>query len=258
MYTLTYYYFSATAATEGCAFAVGDAMRIPLKESFNIADALPAVTPEFSVGDVVIVAAPVYGGRLPAMAADAFRHLKGNGANAVAIVVYGNRDYDDALLELTDILAEAGFFIIGAGAFIGQHSIFPKVGAGRPDEADMEELRKFGEACGAVLSVDNKAEATAAKGMRPYKKSAGVPLHPECDAKKCTRCSTCADKCPTKAISPSNPTITDNARCISCGRCIYVCPQEARGYRGMKYAAIGAVFGAGFSRRKDPEWSVAK
>ena len=39
---------------------------------------------------------------------------------AVLVVVYGNRAYDDALLELSDIATGAGFVPLAAGAFVGE------------------------------------------------------------------------------------------------------------------------------------------
>ena len=100
--------------------------------------------PAFGRGDVLLAAVPVYAGRVPAPAAAALRRLRSGGAPAVAVCVYGNRDYDDALLELCDLLADGGFSVVGAGAFVARHSIFPMVAAGRPDAADMARADAFG------------------------------------------------------------------------------------------------------------------
>ena len=62
---------------------------------------------------------------------------------AIVAVIYGNRDYDDALLELADIAVEDGFEVVAAGAFIAQHCIFPKVANGRPDASDMAVATDF-------------------------------------------------------------------------------------------------------------------
>ena len=56
----------------------------------------------FGPGDVVIVAGPVYGGRLPAVMLERLAEIHGNGAFAVTLAVYGNRAYEDALIELDD------------------------------------------------------------------------------------------------------------------------------------------------------------
>lgn len=258
MKIVTLLYFSATTTTGQCAEIVGEALGLPVVKAVNIADDPSVLVSPFSEDEVVVVAAPVYGGRLPSMVAESFRRLEGNGAIAIAMVVYGNRDYDDALLELTDILAERGFNIIGAAAFIGQHSIFPKVGADRPDATDRNRLELFGKLCRERLSSPGPYTEISVKGSRPYKKYTGVPVHPACDPRKCGRCGVCAELCPAGAINPDDPTATDVLKCISCGRCIHVCTRKARSYSGLKYNLLGKVFVAGFSKRKEPEWYVAK
>ena len=56
--------------------------------------------------------------------------------------LYGNRDFDDALLEAADLLGERGFDVVAAaGAFIGEHSLTARVGTGRPDDADVKPQR---------------------------------------------------------------------------------------------------------------------
>ncbi|MDE5807632.1 MAG: 4Fe-4S binding protein, partial [Muribaculaceae bacterium] len=202
---ITYIYFSATATTARCAKAIGAAMGLPINREINIADNHTTELPFFNSEDVAIIASPVYGGRLPEQAVATIRLLRGKGAFAVALVVYGNRDYDDALLELTDLLKKSNFNIIGAGAFIGQHSIFPRVADHRPDKADMAVLAEFGKTCRERLEAGLPFAQIDVKGAFPYKKPTGVPLHPKCDSKLCNRCSLCADKCPVGAISRGNP-----------------------------------------------------
>ena len=254
---LTYIYFSATSTTSKCAKAIGKATGLPVNREINIADNHATELPFIESDDVAIIAAPVYSGRLPQPAVDTIKRLKGKGASVIAIVVYGNRDYDDALLELTDMLKKTGFNIIGAGAFIGQHSIFPKVGTNRPDKSDLAVLDEFGKACRKRLDAGKPYDDIETKGNNPYKTPMSVPLHPKCDSHNCNRCSECAIKCPVGAIDKDNPVETDTAKCISCGRCIYVCPRNARNYSGIKYTLIGKVFISSYSKRKEPEWKVA-
>lgn len=45
--------------------------------------------------DVCMISVPSYGGRFPAVAVSRLQQMRGNGASAVLIVVYGNRDYDE-------------------------------------------------------------------------------------------------------------------------------------------------------------------
>ena len=90
----------------------------------------------------------MYGGRLPADAVKRLSNLKGHNTPAVIVVVYGNREYEDALLELNDLAIEAGFKPVAAGAFIGEHSYSNKdspIAHGRPDEKDIGHVAKVPE-----------------------------------------------------------------------------------------------------------------
>ncbi|MDE6337340.1 MAG: 4Fe-4S binding protein [Muribaculaceae bacterium] len=245
-------YFSATSTTRKCVTIVASAINLPLASSINIADRNHIPLPDYSKDEAVIVAVPVYGGRIPSLAVDKLTQVKGNGAKAIAMVVYGNRDYDDALLELTDILKAQDFHIIAAAAFIGQHSIFPKVGTSRPDNSDMKKLSYFGKICSQLLDMEIPGSLKI-KGNRPYKKYGGVPVHPEGSREKCITCGTCVELCPVAAINSEEPWKTNADTCISCGRCISVCRQGARNYKGIKYNLIGTVFTAAFSKRKEPD-----
>ena len=69
--------------------------------------------------------------------------MQGGGALAVPIVLFGNRNYDDALAELQALLGEDGFLPVAAGAFVGEHSFSRILGAGRPDDKDMVVIHEF-------------------------------------------------------------------------------------------------------------------
>lgn len=49
----------------------------------------------FDKEDICVVGVPSFGGRVPKAALDAVRQMKGGGAQAVPVAVYGNREYDD-------------------------------------------------------------------------------------------------------------------------------------------------------------------
>lgn len=204
--------------------------------------------------DMVLIAAPVYAGRIPPLAANRLTHVKGNGQKAIVTVVYGNRDYDDALLELCDIAEKQGFELLSAGAFIGEHCIFPSVATGRPDSEDTNDIQEYAEQLIRLISFDSKLELNNVKGNRPYKKISGVPLHPKVDKKLCDKCGKCARECPTVAIPVKNPQKTDGSKCITCCRCIKVCPNNARKLGGLLYKIAGRKFIKENTRRLDPEW----
>lgn len=199
-------------------------------------------------GDTVLMLAPVYAGRIPTMAADLFRQIDGHGMKAIVAVVYGNRDYDDALLELADIAVEAGFEVIAAGAFIAQHCIFPKVANGRPDASDMAIATDFIKRA----KESGKLNVSTIKGNRPYKRPGAVPLRPQTDENECRSCGVCARECPTGAIDPLT-LATDKERCITCCRCIAVCGTHARKFKGIMYATAEKIFCAKNLKRREPE-----
>ena len=70
------------------------------KTEYDITRSAPGAEVTMGDGDLLVVGMPVYSGRIPASALPALRKFRGNGTPAVVVCVYGNRDYDDALLEL--------------------------------------------------------------------------------------------------------------------------------------------------------------
>ena len=69
--------------------------------------------------------------------------LEGHGAISIPYVCYGNRNYDDALIELGDILTAKGFENIACGAFIAEHSFSRILAAGRPDLVEFSFNKHF-------------------------------------------------------------------------------------------------------------------
>lgn len=255
------YYFSASGTTEDIVRSIAGNMGggdDAVVVHHNLTGMRAETAPEPDRDDVVLFAAPVYGGRLPAMAAERFRRIRGAGQKCVAVVVYGNRDYEDALLELHDILSENGFVVVAAGAFVARHSIFPDVAGGRPDRDDLDRMAEFAERVRECLAAGTVLDAASVKGKRPYKQSGYVPLHPSADRKKCTGCGRCARECPAGAIYRENPYDTDAQKCVTCTRCIWVCPVGARGFRGLKYKTIAPIFRAMCAARREPERFVAE
>lgn len=203
---------------------------------------------------VLVAGAPVYAGRLPGIGARRLSRLRGEGGPAVALAVYGNRAYEDALLELCDLLEERGFRVVAAGAAVAQHSIFPNAAAGRPDGEDLARLDAFAQSCARKLeSFVEKGPRPAVKGNRPYRKPVNTAFRPTGD-ERCTGCGACAAICPAGAIDPARPRETDKDRCIPCGACIRVCPAGARAFRGAIYAAAREGFGVLYRARKEPEF----
>ena len=241
------FYFSPSNTTRKYALAMTEAYGEET-QLIDLTHGQCQVEYDLVAGDTVLFIAPVYAGRIPSMAAEMFRQIDGCGMKAMVAVVYGNRDYDDALLELADIASECGFEVIAAGAFIAQHCIFPKVANGRPDVSDLNAAADFIRRG----KESNKLDLSAIKGNRPYKKPGGVPLHPQTVSKLCRSCGVCVKECPTGAIDAATLT-TDKSKCISCCRCIAVCNNNARSFKGVLYSSVGKIFCAQNSRRLEPE-----
>lgn len=246
---ITTLYFSATYTTK----RVVEAVAANLSNEVTTYDLTnDASTEEVAIpaDEFVVVGVPVYAGRVPAMAVERLRRFRGDNTPAVVVAVYGNRHYDDAVLELHDIMTECGFRTVAAGAFIAQHSIFPKVGAARPDAEDMADIKTF--AAKSAELVANGFGEIALPGNRPYKVPGGIPIWPTA-SKKCSACGVCARLCPAGAINPSAPKGVDKTKCIKCGRCIVVCPTKARRFYGIKYSLAAARFNSAFATRRANE-----
>jgi len=244
-------YFSPSGTTKSVITTLAGAWDGERNE-FDLLRIPPPRTVTFSVDSPAVFAVPVFAGRVPAVCADMLAKFKGQNTPAVAIVVYGNREYDDALLELTDILKANNFVVVAAAAFVAQHSIFPIVASERPDKKDKEAIVSFGKQCAKAIATCSGNEKIKVKGTSPYCKPGAIPLQPSGDS-KCDNCGVCVEICPTKAIAKETPRKTDKKRCISCTACISVCPQKARAFHGPMYAIAGKAFAGKNSTRKEPE-----
>jgi len=180
----------------------------------------------FTPEDLCIVAVPSFGGRVPLPAVKRISRMQGNGAKAILMAVFGNRAIDDTLLELKEVLTQAGFRPLAALEAVAQHSIMPQFGTGRPDNRDHRELMSFAQQIKEKMAEES-AEELYIPGSFPYRPYNGIPMKPKADH-GCVRCGHCARHCPVGAIPLEEPNRTNTQVCISCMACTAFCPQRAR------------------------------
>ena len=245
-------YFSGTGTTrrtvERIAGGIASRLNLPAE---SVDFSRPAVRQEtlgFGEKDLVVFGTPVYAGRVPNVLLPFLRErIVGGGALAVPVVLFGNRDYDDALIELRNILAADGMHPIAAGAFVGEHSFSRVLGADRPnaeDEALMDEFAARVAALAAGLDAA-PVKSVAVRGqepLRPYytpRDRAGNPINilkvkPKTDLSRCGGCGLCADLCPMGSIDPADVSAVRGI-CIKCCACVKGCPTGAKFFDDAGY-----------------------
>ncbi len=238
--------FSPTGGTEKVAHIIGkhwseNPARIDLTDAK--ADFRKC---EITGQDMVLIAMPSFGGRAPAVAIERLKQIAGNGAKCTLVCVYGNRAYEDTLVEMEDAAKGCGFQVVAAIAAVAEHSIMPQYAAGRPDASDQKQLTDY-----AGQIADKAGIVSAIPGNRPYKKAGGAGLVPKPD-KSCVKCGACAENCPVQAIDPVNFT-ADSKACISCMRCVKLCPKNARKVNGVMVSVAALAIKKACSVRKENE-----
>lgn len=232
-------YFSATGNTKKVLQTAAKAITDSYTE-YDITrekDRVEGTIPEFTEADLVMVGVPVYGGRVPKFLVKYLNTIKGKNTKLVVTVNYGNRDYEDALIELKDIFEANGFIGISGAAFLGEHSYTELVATNRPDKHDLEIATEFGK---KTLEKLNSMEQQGinkdtykkliVKGNVPYITKNKTPVPPTAPVTNvlCINCGLCAETCIVDAINPNDFTDTDPDKCMQCCRCIKQCPVNAR------------------------------
>ena len=248
-------FFSPTHSSREIARTLADGLAVSLGGEQKIRDLTFPPEREESLdcapGDVLVFAFPVYAGRVPQLLEAPLARVRGNGATAVVAAVYGNRDYDDALLEAVDLLTRRGCTVAAAGAFIAEHSLAPGVGAGRPDAEDKCVLADFARRAAAKIAAGNPAPVSV-KGNRPYKeRGPATDIRPK-TTDACTQCMICVQGCPMGVISEDDPHQVA-AGCIRCCACVKFCPVEAKYFDDPNVAKIRTMLESRCTARRESE-----
>ncbi len=262
-------YFSATGTTKKIVTRIADRMAelggfSRIDTDFTLPEGRTEA-PHFASDEIVVFGVPVYAGRVPNVLLKYLATVKAEGTPAVPVVLYGNRNYDDGLIELRNILEENGFRTFAAAAFIGEHSFSRILAAGRPDDEDLRIADIF--AAGAFnkyrICEPDIPHPVTVKGndpIRPYytpRDRAGVPVNilkvkPKVDPEKCIRCGHCAAVCPMGSIDPSDIKQFTGI-CIKCGACEKGCPTGARYFDDPGYIYHRTELELGYARRAEPD-----
>lgn len=267
-------YFSGTGTTEKIVTVIAENIAESLTPGKDIAvfdftkPEARKMMHEFGRDDLVVFGVPTYAGRVPNVLLPYIKEsIKADGSLAIPVVLFGNRDFDDSLIELETLLEADGFMPIAAGAFVGEHSFSYELAAGRPDEQDMKSAVRFAvDAAVKIKTSDReKVEPVVVRGetpIRPYytpRDRNGEPI----DIRKvkpvtgdeCDHCGICAEVCPMGSIPKSDPTACKGI-CIKCGACVKKCPKHCKTFTDKNYLYHMHELEEMYTRRAEPEMFV--
>ncbi|MCF8034216.1 MAG: EFR1 family ferrodoxin [Desulfarculaceae bacterium] len=255
-------YFSPTGTTQKVLQAMAKGMGVDDVRNINLTlpDGAKQNVEPFA-DELVILGVPVYGGRVPATAIERLKKLQGNGSLCVPVVLYGNREFEDSLLELKNLAAELGFKPVAGAAFIGEHSFATEalpVANGRPDDQDLKKAREFGakvmEKVTGLASAADLADPEI-PGRFPYEGGPkALDASPITNPEACILCGTCASVCPTSAITVEDSVETKVELCIRCTACVKNCPTGARVWQNEMLGKIATWLSENCAARKEPEF----
>ena len=260
--TVTLAYYSPTQTTRKILQGIAEGLNAENVQHVDLTLPDATTTPlNDKQEDLIVIGVPVYEGRVAKTAITRLHQLKPGTKPAVVVVLYGNRDFEDALLELGDLVGDMGFIPIAGGAFIGEHSFATEtrpMANGRPDEQDLTKAREFG------AGIRNKLDKLASMddvvrvelpGNTPYIFRDRSPLADRAAttiADTCILCGTCASVCPVGAITVEDTVLTDNMACTLCCACVKECPTDSRVVDDPTVNKIANWVSKNFQARREP------
>ncbi len=255
------FYYSPTGTTKTVVNAIargtGLDTRLMIENNLTFpeyADSLVDVMPD----DLVIIGGPVYAGRIAPVAMKRLEGVEFAGNPAVLVAVYGNRHYDNALVELHEFALRKGLMPVAAAAFIGEHSYSNddcEIAMGRPDAADRRGAAGFGaEIFNRFNQINGPVEPVKVPGTRPLPERRAIPpSFAETIEKICVKCGKCQEVCPTGAVYFDKGYKTQKELCTVCCACLKACKRHARVIKSEHIEMIRERLLANASDRREPE-----
>ena len=216
----------------------------------------------FEADELVFFGTPVYAGRVPNKIMPYIRDsFMGNEAYAVPIVVFGNRNFDDALVELSLLLEQNGFQTVAGAAVVSRHSFSKVIAPDRPNEQDKADWKVFVGNVLQKLETSSKEKIQISDllpGTNPPEKyytplgidgqpAKFLKAHPKTDSALCKKCGICAANCPMGTIHRENPSVTEGL-CIKCQSCIQKCPMQAKYFDDPAFLSHKQMLEQNFAR----------
>jgi ferredoxin len=229
-------YFSPTGTTKTVLSAIARGLNPDKTEYIDITTPKGReLSLKTSKDELLVIGVPVYMGRIPDLIVGWLNEIRAHQTPTVCVVVYGNRIYEDALLELKNIVKKCGGIPIAGGAYIGEHS-FSKddtpIAVGRPDTDDLDHAEEFGRQIKEKLqAVSPGSEITEVEvpGEFPYRSDSKLWVVDFITVSEdCSDCGHCIEICPAGAIDSQNSSKIHTEKCITCCACIKSCPVHAR------------------------------
>ena len=251
-------YFSPTHTSKQVAEAIvhGTGIKNILPVNVTLQTTGEAVIPASALAIIVV---PVYGGRVAPLAMERLQNIRGLDTPTVLVVVYGNRAYEKALMELDAFALPHGLKVIAGATFIGEHSYSTDehpIAAGRPNDSDLALATEFGKKIIDVRAIKRPRQPFfplfrfLRKVIKLRKSGTPLPRTPWVkDESLCTHCGLCVVHCPAGAITKGDELNVDETKCIKCCACVKVCPRNAKVYD----TPFAALLSDCFKKQKQPQ-----
>lgn len=222
---------------------------------------------------LVVFGTPTFAGRIPNKALPFVQTLfTGNNTPAVAAVTFGNRSFDNSLIEVKNELEAHNFRTFAATAIACQHSFTKELAEGRPDPEDYRKLDSFIEEVSSIIEeAKDKSDLVSpvkVPGDDPLK-GYYVPLgvdgepvqflkaKPKTIEENCDHCGACAARCPVAAIDFEDETKVPGT-CIKCQACVKVCHTNAKYFDDEKFLSHVTMLEQNYTRRAEPKFYIGE